>query len=168
MIHADTPMLIFTSSDSSLDLWQSREEFQDTDIEVKCYQKISKGVHVPRGKFGIMLETVHTSKNGADKSCIIERVSVKMVAKDEDRMIRTIKFKPIEDGFMEEQENKRTNLFVLSSNQVERLQWSIMEIAVIIDRRPKCHIKGISEEIFATTVCSAPTMAYLEKAQSFR
>ena len=38
----------------------------------------------------------------------------------------------------------------------------------IIDRRPKCHIKGISGEKFATTVCSAPTMAYLDGAVTFR
>jgi len=38
---------------------------------------------------------------------------------------------------------------------------------VIIDRRPKCHIKGISGDKFATTVCGAPTTAYLQQAESF-
>merc|ERR1712130_307282 len=42
-----------------------------------------------------------------------------------------------------------------------------MEIVVITDRRPMCHIKGISGEDFAQAVCSAPTLAYLERAQSF-
>ena len=62
----------------------------------------------------------------------------------------------------------RTNIFVLSKNKEERLQWHLMEIVVIIDRRPKCHIKGISGENFAKTVCTAPTVAYLDRAQSFR
>ena len=76
-------------------------------------------------------------------------------------------FKPIEDS-IRESDDSRTNIFVLSKNVVERKDWNLMKIGVIIDRRPKCHIKGISGEKFATTVCSAPTMAYLEKAQSFR
>ena len=47
------------------------------------------------------------------------------------------------------------------------MSWNLMEIVVIIDRRPMCHIKGISGEDFAQAVCSAPTTAYLERAQSF-
>jgi hypothetical protein len=47
------------------------------------------------------------------------------------------------------------------------MAWNLMEVVVIIDRRPKCHIKGISGEEFATAVCTAPTAAYLERAQSF-
>ena len=152
---------------SDYDLWKSTDEFADVDVDIKIYQKISEGVHVPRGKFGILLETVHTSKNGADKSCIIERVSVKMVARKTDGTVVKKLFKPIEDSFRESPDS-RTNIFVLSKNRDERLQWNMMEIVVIIDRRPKCHIKGISGEKFATTVCSAPTKAYLDKAISFR
>merc|ERR1719450_1932880 len=75
-------------------------------------------------------------------------------------------FKPIEDSSRESPDS-RTNIFVLSKNKDERLQWNLMEIVVIIDRRPKCHIKGISGEKFATTVCCAPTTAYLDRAVSF-
>ena len=152
---------------SDYDLWKSTDEFADVDVDIKIYQKISEGVHVPRGKFGILLETVHTSRNGADKSCIIERVSVKMVTRKTDGTVVKKLFKPIEDSFRESPDS-RTNIFVLSKNRDERLQWNMMEIVVIIDRRPKCHIKGISGEKFATTVCSAPTKAYLDKAISFR
>ncbi len=148
------------------DLWVTNTHFVDVNIDIKIYQKISEGVHVPRGKFGILLETIHTSKDGADKSCITERVSVKMVAKKADGTVVKSLLKPIEDSFMETSDS-RTNIFVLSKNKDERMQWSLMEIVVIIDRRPKCHINAISEENFATTVCSAPTVAYLEKAQSF-
>ena len=131
-------------------------------MDIKIYQKISEGV-----QFRILLETVHTSKNGADKSCITERVSVKMVAKKADGTVVKKLFKPIEDSFRESTDN-RTNIFVLSKNKDERLQWNLMEIVVIIDRRPKCHIKGISGDKFATTVCGAPTTAYLQQAESFR
>ena len=152
---------------SDYDLWKTTDEFADVDVDIKIYQKISEGVHVPRGKFGILLETVHTSKRGEDKSSIIERVSVKMVAKKADGTVVKKLFKPIEDSCREGPDS-RTNIFVLSKNKDERLQWNLMEIVVIIDRRPKCHIKGISGEKFATTVCSAPTTAYLEQAESFR
>ena len=152
---------------SDYDLWRTTDEFADVDIDVKIYQKISEGVHVPRGKFGILLETIHTSKEGSDKSCITERVSVKMVAKKSDGTVVKKLFKPIEDSFRESPDS-RTNIFVLSKNKEERLQWHLMEIVVIIDRRPKCHIKGISGDKFAKVVCTAPTVAYLEKAESFR
>ena len=152
---------------SDYDLWKTTDEFADVNVDVKIYQKISEGVHVPRGKFGILLETVHTAKDGADKSCITERVSVKMVAKKADGTVVKKLFKPIEDSFRESPDS-RINIFVLSKNKDERMQWSLMEIVVIIDRRPKCHIKGISGEKFATTVCSAPTMAYLDGAVTFR
>lgn len=152
---------------SDYDLWKTTDEFADVDIDVKIYQKISEGVHVPRGKFGILLETVHTSKAGSDKSSITERVSVKMVAKKSDGTVVKKLFKPIEDSFRESPDS-RTNIFVLSKNKEERLTWHVMEIVVIIDRRPKCHIKGISGENFAKVVCTAPTVAYLEKAESFR
>ena len=148
-------------------IWRSTDEFADVNIDIKIYQKISEGIHAPQGKFGILLDTIHTSKDGADKSCIIERVSVKMVGVKADGTVVKKLFKPIEDS-IRESDDSRTNIFVLSKNVVERKDWNLMKIGVIIDRRPKCHIKGISGEKFATTVCSAPTMAYLEKAQSFR
>jgi len=150
---------------ADFDLWKTTDEFADVNIDIKIYQKISEGYHVPRGKFGILLETVHTSKI-ADKSCITERVSVKMVAKKSDGTVVKKLFKPIEDSFRESPDS-RTNIFVLSKNKDERLTWHLMEIVVIIDRRPTCHIKGISGEKFATTVCSAPTVAYLDRAISF-
>ena len=152
---------------SDFDLWKTTDEFSDVDIDIKIYQKISEGVHVPRGKFGILLETVHTAKDGAERACITERVSVKMVAKKADGTVVKKLFKPIEDSHRESPDS-RTNIFVLSKNREERLQWQVMEIVVIIDRRPKCHIKGISGENFAKAVCTAPTMAYLERAESFR
>ena len=31
-------------------------------VQVKIYQKISQGIHVPAGKFGIMLESEHHPK----------------------------------------------------------------------------------------------------------
>ena len=158
---------VIPNQGSDFDLWKTSDEFADVNIDIKIYQKISEGVHVPRGKFGILLETVHTSKNGADKSCITERVSVKMVAKKADGTVVKKLFKPIEDSFRESPDS-RTNIFVLSKNKEERLQWHLMEIVVIIDRRPKCHIKGISGDKFAKVVCTAPTVAYLEKAESFR
>ena len=151
---------------SDFDLWKTSDEFADVDIDIKIYQKISEGVHVPRGKFGILLETVHTAKDG-DRSSITERVSVKMVAKKSDGTVVKKLFKPIEDSCRESPDS-RTNIFVLSKNRDERLHWHLMEIVVIIDRRPKCHIKGISGEVFAQAVCTAPTMAYLEKATRFR
>ena len=166
-VAAMNPQPFIQNQASDFDLWKTSDEFADVIIDIKIYQKISEGVHVPRGKFGILLETVHTCKDGADKSCIIERVSVKMVAKKADGTVVKKLFKPIEDSFRESPDS-RTNIFVLSKNKDERMQWSLMEIVVIIDRRPKCHIKGISGEKFATTVCSAPTMAYLDGAVTFR
>ena len=159
------PMLIF--KDKSLILRRTEDEFADVNIDIKIYQKISKGVHVPRGKFGILLETIHTTKKGADKSCITERVSVKMVAKSENNTVMKKVFKPIEDSYFENLDTRR-NIFFLSKNLVERLQWKTMEIGLLIDRRMKCTIKAISEENFATTVCSAPTNAYLNSAISLR
>ena len=161
------PGLIGNGQGSDYDLWKSTDEFADVKIDVKIYQKISEGVHVPRGKFGILLETIHTVKDGAGKSCITERVSVKMVAKKADGTVVKKLFKPIEDSVRHTWDS-RTNIFVLSKNKEERVHWSVMEIVVIIDRRPVCHIKGISGEKFATTVCSAPTSAYLDQAQTFR
>eukprot|EP00092_Neocalanus_flemingeri_P017251 GFUD01018654.1.p1 GENE.GFUD01018654.1~~GFUD01018654.1.p1 ORF type:complete len:659 (-),score=173.57 GFUD01018654.1:257-2050(-) len=151
---------------SDFDLWKTTEEFADVNIEIKIYQKISEGVHVPRGKFGILLETIHTAKDGADSSCITERVSVKMVAKKSDGTVVKKLFKPIQDTCRESPESS-TNIFVLSKNIEERLQWHLMEIVVIIDRRPKCHIKGISGENFARAVCTGPTTSYLERATTF-
>ena len=90
-----------------------------------------------------------------------------MVAKKSDGTVVKKLFKPIEDSFRESPDS-RTNIFVLSKNKEERLTWHVMEIVVIIDRRPKCHIKGISGENFAKVVCTAPTVAYLERAKSFR
>ena len=92
--------------------------------------------------------------------------SMKMVAKKADGTVVKKLFKPIEDSCRESPDS-RTNIFVLSKNKEERLSWNLMEIVVIIDRRPKCHVKGISGEEFAEAVCSAPTVAYLERARSF-
>ena len=152
---------------SDFDLWKTTDEFSDVNIDIKIYQKISEGVHVPRGKFGILLETVHTAKDGSDRSCITERVSVKMVAKKSDGTVVKKLFKPIEDSCRESPDS-RTNIFVLSKNREERLHWHLMEIVVIIDRRPKCHIKGISGENFAKAVCAGPTSAYLKNATTFK
>ena len=148
-------------------IWRTTDEFADVNIDIKIYQKISEGIHAPQGRFGILLDTSHTSKDGADKSCIIERVSIKMVGVKADGTVVKKLFKPIEDS-TRESDDSRTNIFVLSKSVAERKTWNLMKIGVIIDRRPKCHIKGISGEKFAITVSSAPTMKYLEKAQSFR
>ena len=40
------------------------DEFPDVNVKVKIYQKISQGIHVPAGKFGIMLESEHHPKVG--------------------------------------------------------------------------------------------------------
>ena len=152
---------------SDFDLWKTTDEFSDVNIDVKIYQKISEGVHVPRGKFGILLETVHTAKDGSDRACITERVSVKMVAKKSDGTVVKKLFKPIEDSCRESPDS-RTNIFVLSKNREERLHWHLMEIVVIIDRRPKCHIKGISGENFSKAVCTGPTTNYLDIATTFK
>ena len=163
---AGAPAVLPNGQGSDFDLWTTSDEFADVDIDIKIYQKISEGVHVPRGKFGILLETIHMAKNGGDRTCITERVSVKMVAKKADGTVVKKLFKPIEDSCRESPDS-RTNIFVLSKNKEERMSWNLMEIVVIIDRRPMCHIKGISGEDFAQAVCSAPTLAYLERAQSF-
>jgi hypothetical protein len=86
---------------NDFELWTTTDEFADVDIDIKIYQKISEGVHVPRGKFGILLETVHMAKNNGDRSCITERVSVKMVAKKADGTVVKKLFKPIEDSCRE-------------------------------------------------------------------
>jgi len=151
---------------SDYDLWKTIDEFADVVIDIKIYQKISVGLHVPRGKFGIMLETVHTARDGGDISCITERVTVKMVAKSRDGTVMKKLFKPIEDSCREIRDS-RTNIFVLSKNKEERLYWNVMEVVVIIDRRPQCHIKGISGETFAQTVCTAPSRAYMDRALRF-
>jgi len=161
-----SPSALVAGQGSDFDLWTTKDEFADVNIDIKIYQKISEGVHVPRGKFGILLETIHMAKNGGDRECITERVSVKMVAKKADGTVVKKLFKPIEDSCRESPDS-RTNIFVLSKNKEERLSWNLMEIVVIIDRRPKCHVKGISGEEFAEAVCSAPTVAYLERARSF-
>lgn len=142
---------------SDFDLWTTSDEFADVDIDIKIYQKISEGVHVPRGKFGILLETIHLAKNGGDRSVITERVSVKMVAKKADGTVVKKLFKPIEDSCREGPDS-RTNIFVLSKNKEERLSWNLMEIVVIIDRRPKCHIKVGDKKcqyplMFHCTIC---------------
>ena len=152
---------------SEFDLWKTTDEFPDVDIDIQIYQEISEGVHVHREKFGILLETIHTCKEGAERDCITERVSVKMVAKKSDGTVVKKLFKPIEDSCRSGSETK-TNTFVLSKNIEERLQWHSMEIVVIVDRRPKCHIKGISGETFAKAVCSLSTLSYPEQATTFR
>ena len=151
---------------SDFDLWKTTDEFSDVNIDIKIYQKFTE-VDVPRGTFGILLKTIHTSKDGADISCITERVSVKMVAKKSDGTVVKKLFKPIVDSCRESPDS-RTNIFVLSKNRGERIQWHLMEIVVIIDRRPTCPIKRISGESFAKAICTTPTMAYLDQATTFR
>ena len=73
-----------------------------------------------------------------------ERVSVKMVAKTEDGTILKKLFKPIEDSTHEGIGGKR-NIFVLSKNKDERMQWVSMEVVVIIDRRPECTLKVMTQ-----------------------
>lgn len=150
------------------ELWRAADEFEDVSIRIRIFQKVSsvtEGV-APRAKFGILLETHHLAKPNANKSAIRERVSVKMVAKKEDGTVVKKLFKPIEDSVKEGMDS-RNNIFVLSKNKEERIHWHVMEIVVIIDRRPTCHIKGITGEEFARTVCMGQTRAYLQKAKSY-
>jgi len=156
-----------TGMDPDLDLWKTHDEYPDVDIEIKIYQKISEGFHVPRGKFGILLETTHSAKEGWNRDVVTERVSVKMVAKTEDGTILKKLFKPIEDSTHEGIGGKR-NIFVLSKNKDERMQWVSMEVVVIIDRRPECTLKGISGEQYAVCVSGASNHAYLGDALSFK
>jgi len=156
-----------TGMDPDLDLWRTNDEYPDVDIEIKIYQKISEGFHVPRGKFGILLETTHSAKEGWNRDVVTERVSVKMVAKTEDGTILKKLFKPIEDSTHEGIGGKR-NIFVLSKNKDERMQWVSMEVVVIIDRRPECTLKGISGDQFAVCVSGAANDSYLESATSFK
>ena len=166
------PGTLFIGSDEGpdYDLWSTTDEFADVNVDVKIYQKITQGLHpgVPQGKFGIMLETLHTCKDGANMSCITERVSVKMIARKANGSVVKKLFRPLEDSVRRESAVSRKNIFVLSKNKDERLEWTVMEVVVIIDRRPKCYMKAISGEKFATTVCSGPTRNYLDQAQSFR
>ena len=101
-------------------------------------------------------------------SCITERVSVKMIARKANGSVVKKLFRPLEDSVRRESAVSRKNIFVLSKNKDERLEWTVMEVVVIVDRRPKCYMKAISGEKFATTVCSGPTRNYLDQAQSFR
>ena len=156
---------------SENDIFTTKEEFVDVNVEVRIYQKISQGIHVARGIFGILLETRHTPKEGADMSCITERVSVRMVAKREDGSVAQKIFKPIEDSTRDtpgQRPVSRRNFFCLSNNREERLLWNEMEVVVILDRRPECRIKAISGDNFVRTVCSGPARGYLDQAQPFR
>ena len=140
-------LFIDNDADPNYVFWQTTDEFEDVNVEVRIYQKISQGrlQEVPQGRMGIILETVHILKDGADMSCITERVSVKMIARSvENGSVIEKRFKPIEDTFIESPGQSRTNIFVLSKNQDERVKWSVMEVGVIIDRRPQCDIKAIS------------------------
>ena len=160
-------LFIDNDADPNYVFWQTTDEFEDVNVEVRIYQKISQGrlQEVPQGRMGIILETVHILKDGADMSCITERVSVKMIARSvENGSVIEKRFKPIEDTFIESPGQSRTNIFVLSKNQDERVKWSVMEVGVIIDRRPQCDIKAISAEKFATTVCSSASADYPDAA----
>jgi len=154
---------------NDIDIWEANDEFADVDIDIRIYQKISEGVHVPRGKFGIMVDITHMPKEGSDITAVTERVSIKMVAKKADGTVVKKLFKPIEDAGRNSTgaDGLRTNTFVLSKNREERVQWHEMEVVVIVDRRTRCNIKGISEKDFVAAVCSGPTMSYLEKATKF-
>ncbi|XP_023319476.1 uncharacterized protein LOC111694717 isoform X2 [Eurytemora carolleeae] len=146
-------------------LWRTEDEFEDVGLGIRIFQKVTESAGL-KTRFGILLETVHRALRDAPKSAITERVSVKMVAKKKDGTVLKKLFKPIEDTSKEGSSHK-SNVFVLSKNKEERMLWHVMEIVVIIDRRPTCHIKGISGEEFARTVCSGQTQSYLSKAKSF-
>jgi len=146
------------------ELWRVMDEYDDVNIFIRIFQKVTDSGGA-RAKFGILLETVHKAKANMNKPAIKERVSVKMVAKKQDGTVVKKLFKPIEDSNKEGASHK-SNIFVLSKNKEERQQWHVMEIVVIIDRRPTCHIKGISGEEFAKTVCIGQTKSYLNKAVS--
>lgn len=155
-------------------VWKGDAEYVDVDIEVRIYQKISEGIHVPKGKFGMLLETIHRAKGSHGKEVIKERVSVKMVAKKSDGTIVKKLFKPVEDSTRDEEPNererrpKKTNIFVLSKNKDERLNWTEMEVVIIIDRRQVCDIKAISGEDYSISVCTASTHSYLDRAVPFQ
>jgi len=151
-------------------VWKGESEFYDVDLEVKIYQKISEGIHVPKGKFGMLLEVVHSAKGSTTRDAITERVSVKMVAKKQDGTIVKKLFKPVEDNARDEEVDgvtRKTNIFVLSKNRDERLLWTEMEVVVIIDRRTTCNIKAISGEDYSVCVSTSATQAYLDKAVPF-
>jgi len=157
------------------ELWKVVDEYPDVNINIRIFQKVAEtgtaggrsetAAAGPRSKFGILLETIHKAKANVSRSAITERVSVKMVAKKQDGTVVKKLFKPIEDS-NKEGAFHRSNIFVLSKNKEERTNWHVMEIVVIIDRRPTCHIKGISGEEFAKTVCVGQTQNYLSKAVS--
>jgi len=155
-------------------VWKGESEYADVNIEVRIYQKISEGIHVPKGKFGILLETIHRAKAGLGRDVIKERVSVKMVAKKGDGTIVKKLFKPVEDSTRDEESNendgrsRKTNIFVLSKNKDERLNWTEMEVVIIIDRRRTCDIKAISGEDYSISVCTASTHSYLDRAVPFQ
>ena len=161
--------------DSNRTIWTTTSnDFEDVSVQVSIYQRLGVSRRNPgQSIFEILLETVH-SCTFADRSSITERVSVKMVAMDEDESVVKTLFKPFEDPARSFDEATRSgrpvrrNVFLLSPNKEERLQWKLMEVDVIIDRRPVCHIKAISGETFATTVSSGPTRDYFYQAQSFR
>jgi len=145
-------------------LWNVKDEYDDVNITIRIFQKVPDS-QTARSNFRILLETVHKAKVNMNKSAIKERVSVKMVAKKQDGTVVKKLFKPIEDS-NKEGTSHRSNIFLLSKNKEERQHWHVMEIVVIIDRRPTCHIKGISGEEFAKTVCCGQTQNYLNKAVS--
>ena len=41
-------------------------------------------------------------------------------------------------------------------------------ISILMTRRERCNIKGITEENFAETICSGPTLNYMCNATKFR
>jgi len=153
-------------------VWKGETEYSDVNIEVRIYQKISEGIHVPKGKFGMLLETIHRAKGTGTRDTITERVSVKMVAKKCDGTIVKKLFKPVEDSTRDEEPHggrpKKTNIFVLSKNKDERVNWNSMEVVIIIDRRPTCNIKAISGEDYSISVCTSSTHAYLDRAMPFQ
>ena len=67
--------------------------------------------------WNLPLETIHTSKDGAD---ITERVSVKMIAKDAEGTVLKKLFKPIEDAFLEETRRTKKTELKLSRKAKER------------------------------------------------
>ena len=159
-----------TDDGRDFNIWRGEDEFPEVLIDLKIYQKVSDGVHAPLGKFGILLQTTHTCKDGFDLSSITERVSIKMVARKEDGSVVKKTFKPVEDScssLSETNDLVRKNTFVLSKNRDERLTWKTMEVVAILDRRAKCNINAITQEKFAEISASGLVQNYLQYATKF-
>jgi hypothetical protein len=112
------------SSPGEYTLWRAEDHFHDSDINIRIYQKIAtEGIHVPRGKFGVLLEVSHQPRPGG---AVTERVSVKMIARKGHGVVTKKVFKPVADSSREGQtDGGKENVFVLSKNRDERQQWEV-------------------------------------------